>query len=180
VLASSRLDTAHELRTLLGTATLRIYTSTDVVGVELCAAAKNSVAIAAGISDGLGYGDNAKAALITRSLAEIGRLVAAYGGDTRTVAGLAGIGDLVATCASRLSRNRWAGEEIGRGRRVGDVLGSTAMVVEGVPATQGIMALARAAGVELPICHAVHKVLYEDQQPAAAIADLLARSPRDE
>jgi glycerol-3-phosphate dehydrogenase (NAD(P)+) len=180
VLASAPLDTAYALRTLLGTPAFRLYTSSDVVGVELCAAAKNCVAIAAGIGDGLGYGDNAKAALITRSLAEIGRLVAAYEGDPRTVAGLAGIGDLVATCASRLSRNRWAGEELGRGRPLRQVLSSTAMVVEGIPATRGIVALGRAAGVELPICEAVRRVLYDDQDPAAAIAELLARSPRDE
>src|SRR5207244_6161802 len=113
--------------------TFRVYTSSDQVGVELCGALKNVVALATGASDGLGYGDNARAALITRSLAEIGRLVHAAGGDARTVAGLAGLGDIVATCTSRHSRNRWAGEQIGRGREPADVVASTPKVIEGIP-----------------------------------------------
>ncbi|HZU08062.1 MAG TPA: NAD(P)H-dependent glycerol-3-phosphate dehydrogenase [Chloroflexota bacterium] len=175
VLACANASAARRLQELLSTPTLRLYTSADVVGVELCAAAKNVVALAAGIGDGLGYGDNSKAALITRSLAELGRLVTAYGGQLTTVAGLAGIGDLIATCTSRHSRNRWAGEQLGRGQALSAILCSTPMVVEGVPAARGVVALARAAGVEMPICEAVHRVLYEGQAPAAALAELLQR-----
>jgi glycerol-3-phosphate dehydrogenase (NAD(P)+) len=121
-------------------------------------------------------GDNGKAALITRSLAELSRLVAAYGGQAATVTGLAGVGDLIATCTSLHSRNRWTGEQLGRGRALAEVLASTPMVVEGVPATRGVVALARAAGVELPICEAVHRVLYDGQPPHDAIMDLLTRA----
>jgi glycerol-3-phosphate dehydrogenase (NAD(P)+) len=167
---------ARALQAVLATPAFRLYSSDDVVGVELCAAAKNVIALAAGVADGLACGDNGKAALITRSLAELGRLVAAYGGRPDTVAGLAGVGDLIATCTSHHSRNRWAGEQLGRGHSLAEVLASTPMVVEGVPATRGVVALARAAGVELPICEAVHRVLYEGQSPRAAIADLLTRA----
>ena len=179
-LACVDVEAAQALQALVGTPTLRLYTSADVVGVELCAAAKNIIALAAGVAVGLGHGDNGKAALITRSLAELGRLVAAYGGQAATVAGLAGVGDLVATCTSQHSRNRWAGEQLGRGRSLASILGSTPMVVEGVPATRGVVALSRAAGVEMPICEAVHRVLYEGQPPAAAIGDLLGRAPTAE
>ncbi len=171
---------ARAVQDTLNTPSFRVYTTADVTGVELCAAAKNTIALAAGIADGLGCGDNGKAALITRSVAELGRLVAAYGGDARTVAGLAGIGDLIATCTSRHSRNRWAGEQLGRGQPLEAVLASTPMVVEGVPATRGVVALARAAGVEMPICEAVYRVLYEGQPPARAIADLMTRAPTAE
>jgi glycerol-3-phosphate dehydrogenase (NAD(P)+) len=180
VLACADAADAYRLQMLVSTPTLRLYTSTDVVGVELCAAAKNTVALAAGIADGLGCGDNGKAALVTRSLAELGRLVGAYGGLAATVAGLAGVGDLIATCTSQHSRNRWAGEQLGRGRPLADILSSTPMVVEGVPATRGVVALGRAAGVELPICEAVYRLLYEGQPPAAAIDDLLGRAPTAE
>jgi glycerol-3-phosphate dehydrogenase (NAD(P)+) len=166
---------ARALQETVTTSHFRLYTASDVVGLELCAAAKNVIAIAAGVADGLGGGDNGKAALITRSLAELGRLVAAHGGDPATVTGLAGIGDLIATCTSPHSRNRWTGEQLGRGRPLSDILGSTPMVVEGVPATRGVIALARAASVDLPICEAVQRVLYEGQPPRDAILDLLTR-----
>jgi glycerol-3-phosphate dehydrogenase (NAD(P)+) len=176
VIACPNAAAARALQEIVATPEFRLYTSADVVGVELCAAAKNVIALAAGVADGLGCGDNGKAALITRSLAELGRLVAAYGGEAATVAGLAGVGDLIATCTSQHSRNRWAGEQLGRGRALDEILASTPMVVEGVPATRGVVALARARGVELPICEAVHRVLYEDQAPRAAIVDLLTRA----
>ncbi len=180
VVACADAAAARTLQETVATPAFRLYSTTDVPGVELCAAAKNVIALAAGVADGLGCGDNGKAALITRSLAELGRLVMAYGGRADTVAGLAGVGDLIATCTSRHSRNRWAGEQLGRGRALADILASTPMVVEGVPATRGVVALARAAGVELPICEAVHRVLYEGQTPRAAIADLLTRALRPE
>jgi glycerol-3-phosphate dehydrogenase (NAD(P)+) len=176
VVACADAAAARVLQQAVSTPAFRLYTTEDVVGVELCAAAKNVIALAAGVADGLGCGDNGKAALITRSLAELGRFVAAYGGQPDTVAGLAGVGDLIATCTSQHSRNRWAGEQLGRGRALAEILASTPMVVEGVPATRGVVALARAAGAELPICEAVHRVLYEGQAPRAAIADLLTRA----
>jgi len=176
VVACADEAAARALQDAVATPAFRLYTSADVVGVELCAAAKNVIAIAAGVADGLGCGDNGKAALITRSLAELGRLVAAYGGQAATVAGLAGVGDLIATCTSHHSRNRWAGEQLGHGRALAEILASTPMVVEGVPATRGVVALGQAAGVDLPICQAVYRVLYEGQPPRAAIADLLTRA----
>jgi glycerol-3-phosphate dehydrogenase (NAD(P)+) len=175
VLACEDDETAARLQNLLSTPWFRVYTNADVAGVELCSAAKNVIAIAAGIGDGLGYGDNSKAALITRGLAEIWRLLERHGGAMATVAGLAGVGDLVATCTSRHSRNRWAGEQIGRGRNVEEVLRSTPMVVEGVPGSRGVIALARAAEVEMPICEGVHRVLFEGQRPDDALRELLAR-----
>ena len=175
VLACQDEEAACRLQNVLSTPWFRVYTNTDVTGVELCSAAKNVIAIAAGIGDGLGYGDNSKAALITRGLAEIWRLIERYGASFASVAGLAGVGDLVATCTSRHSRNRWAGEQIGRGRDPDDVLKSTPMVVEGVPASRGVMALAQAAGVEMPICEGVYRVLFEGQRPEDALRELLAR-----
>ena len=164
-----------QLQSLLSTRSFRVYTNPDVVGVELCGAVKNVVALAAGMSDGLGYGDNAKAALMTRSLAEIGRLVAELGGEPSTVAGLAGIGDLIATCTSRHSRNRAAGEAIARGRKLEEILGGSRMVVEGIPAAQAVMKLARLKGVEMPIARQVHAVLFEDVSPQEGLARLMGR-----
>jgi glycerol-3-phosphate dehydrogenase (NAD(P)+) len=157
-----------------------VYTNRDVVGVELCASLKNVVALAAGMGDGLGSGDNAKAALLTRSLAEIGRLVRAAGGRAETVAGLAGIGDLVATCTSRHSRNRRAGEQIGRGQSLDRVLAESRQVVEGVPATRAALALAARHGVQMPIAEQVHAVLFEGRRPLQALAELMSRDPTGE
>jgi glycerol-3-phosphate dehydrogenase (NAD(P)+) len=156
---------------LLHGPTFRVYTSTDQIGVELCGALKNVIAIATGASDGLGYGDNARAALITRSLVEIGRLVHAAGGDPRTTAGLAGLGDVVATCTSQHSRNRWAGEQIGRGRAPSEVASSTPKVIEGIPATQAAVELGTRYGVDLPVCTQVDQVLNH----AAAVRQVMAR-----
>lgn len=175
VLASASDATALRLQELLNSRSFRVYTNADVAGVELCSAAKNVIAIAAGIGDGLGYGDNGKAALITRGLAEMWRLVERHGGSLATVAGLAGVGDVVATCTSRHSRNRWAGEQIGRGRAVDEVVGSTSMVIEGITAARGVAHLARRAGVEMPICEGVARVLFEGLAPRDALRELLAR-----
>ncbi|MEA2639344.1 MAG: glycerol-3-phosphate dehydrogenase [Chloroflexota bacterium] len=175
VVACEDIDVAARLQRLLSTPWFRVYTNRDVAGVELCSAAKNVVAIAAGIGDGLGYGDNGKAALITRGLAEIWRLVEHKGGSLATVAGLAGLGDVVATCTSPHSRNRWAGEQLGRGRAPAEIIASTPMAIEGIPAARGIMAIARECGIEMPICEGVYRILFENQRPAAALQDLLAR-----
>lgn len=170
---------ARALQTILSTPSFRVYTNADLIGVELCAALKNVIALAAGMGDGLGSGDNAKAALITRGLAEMGRLVRAAGGRPETVAGLAGMGDLIATCTSRLSRNRRAGEQLGQGRSLDQILADR-QVVEGVPATRAALALAERVGVELPIARQVHAVLFEGRTPLQALGELLARDPTTE
>ena len=175
VVACSDAEVARRLQAILSTRTFRVYTNSDLVGVELCGAAKNVVALAAGMSDGLGYGDNSKAALITRSLAEIGRLVDRMGGRASTVAGLAGIGDIIATCTSRHSRNRAAGEALARGRTVAEVQAGTPMVVEGFPAARACLRLAREKGVEMPITRQVHGVLFEGISPQQGLAHLMAR-----
>jgi glycerol-3-phosphate dehydrogenase (NAD(P)+) len=171
---------AAALQRLFAGPDFRLYTNPDLTGVEVCGSLKNVIALAAGASDGLGYGDNTKAALITRSLAEMGRLVAALGGDPDTVSGLAGLGDVVVTCTSRHSRNRWAGEQLGRGQTLEQVLASTPMVVEGVPATRAAVALGARHGVELPIAEQVQAVLFEGRRPLDALAALMGREPRRE
>jgi glycerol-3-phosphate dehydrogenase (NAD(P)+) len=180
VVASPDPATATQLQSLLSGPTFRVYTNSDIVGVELCAALKNVVAIATGIGDGLGSGDNARAALMSRSIAEIGRLVQAAGGRADTVAGLAGVGDLIATCTSRHSRNRRAGELIGQGWTVERVLGESRQVVEGVPATRAAIALAQRYGVSMPIAERVHAVLFGGQDPIQALTELMARDPTAE
>jgi glycerol-3-phosphate dehydrogenase (NAD(P)+) len=175
VVACADAEIAATFQTLLHGPTFRIYTSTDVVGVELCGALKNVVALATGASDGLGLGENTRAALITRSLAEIGRLVQAAGGDQRTVAGLAGLGDMVLTCTSQQSRNHWAGEQIGRGRSLREVLASTRRVVEGVPAAKAAVALAQRYRVDLPVCTQVDQVLHHGAPVEAVLGRLMGR-----
>jgi glycerol-3-phosphate dehydrogenase (NAD(P)+) len=180
VVACPDTPTATALQAILSGPSFRTYTNADIVGVELCGALKNVVALAVGAGDGIGSGDNARAALMTRSLAEIGRLVHAAGGRAETVAGLAGIGDLIATCTSRHSRNRRAGELIGRGQSVEQVLSATRQVVEGVPATQAALALAERYGVSMPIAEQVHAVLFEGRDPMQALAELMSRDPTAE
>ncbi|MFN8103716.1 MAG: NAD(P)H-dependent glycerol-3-phosphate dehydrogenase [Acidimicrobiia bacterium] len=162
------------------TPNLRVYTNTDVLGVELCGAAKNTVAIAAGIVDGLGFGDNASAALITRGLAEVTRLGMRLGGDPLTFAGLAGAGDLIATCTSLQSRNRHVGEELAKGRKVGEIVDDLAMVAEGVNSTRALCDLAAGAGVEMPIADQVARVLYDGVNATEAVQQLMGRAPRPE
>lgn len=175
VVACSNEVIARFLQATLSARTFRVYTNPDIVGVELCGAIKNVVALAAGMADGLGYGDNSKAAIITRSLAEVGRLVQRMGGRPMTVAGLAGIGDIIATCTSKQSRNRAAGEAIARGRSVADVQASTPMVAEGIPTAQSVLKLAQRNDVEMPITRQVHAVLFEGISPQQALAQLLGR-----
>jgi len=159
---------------------LRIYTSDDPVGVQVGGALKNVIALAAGASDGLGFGHNARAALITRGLAEIGRLAVAKGGQARTLAGLAGLGDLVLTCTGELSRNRTVGFELGRGRELGDVLASLGHVAEGVKTAKSAYHLAARIGVDMPITAEVYRVLYEGKPPRRAVEDLMHRALKDE
>jgi glycerol-3-phosphate dehydrogenase (NAD(P)+) len=159
----------------------RVYTNDDVVGVELGGALKNIIAIAAGVCDGLGLGHNSIAALITRGLAEITRLAVACGGRQETLAGLAGLGDLVLTCTGGLSRNRSVGVELGRGRKLPDIIaGMHGAVAEGVFTTQAAVGLARARGVEMPITEQMDDILHRDKSPAEAIRDLMTRSVKSE
>jgi len=160
--------------------TLRIYTSDDVVGTELGGAVKNVIAIAAGISDGLGFGHNARAALITRSVAEITRLGLALGGHLETFMGLSGMGDLILTCTGDLSRNRQVGLRLARGETLADILASLGHVAEGVTTAPEVLRLARRRGVEMPITRAVNRVLYEQVSPKQAVEELLHRDQKAE
>ncbi len=159
---------------------LRIYTNEDIMGAELATGLKNSIAIAAGILDGLGCGDNTKAALITRGLAEITRLGVAMGADGTTFSGLAGVGDLVVTCLSRHSRNRRVGDAIGRGNTLEEALSGMVMVAEGVRTTRAAVEMGRRFSVELPIIEMVHRVLFENHDPREAVQMLMTRPPRAE
>jgi glycerol-3-phosphate dehydrogenase (NAD(P)+) len=161
--------------------TFRVYTNSDVVGVELGGALKNIVAIAAGICDGLGFGHNSVAALITRGLAEMTRLVVACGGRAETMAGLAGLGDLVLTCTGGLSRNRSVGVELGRGHTLPEIIaGMHGMVAEGVFTTSAAVGLAHARGVEMPITEQMHAILRQGKSPREAIQELMSRSGKSE
>ncbi|PSQ95697.1 MAG: glycerol-3-phosphate dehydrogenase [Bacteroidetes bacterium SW_9_63_38] len=180
VAAADQLDVAEQIRERFMTETLRVYANTDVVGVEIGGAAKNVLAIAAGISDGLGYGDNAWAALTTRGIAEIRRLGLAMGARTQTFAGLSGIGDLMVTCMSEHSRNRYVGVEIGKGRSLDAVVDEMNMVAEGVRTTASIHALAQRHDLEMPITEVVYRVLFDDKRPETMVSRLMTRSAKQE
>jgi len=180
VVACSDVKRAERLQRLFHCRTFRVYTNTDVCGVEIGGAAKNVVAIAAGIADGLGYGDNSKSALITRGLVEITRLAVRLGANPLTMAGLAGIGDLVATCMSKQSRNRFVGEELGKGRSLEEIIASMNMVAEGVKSSRSITALAERNQVDMPIATRVRRVLHEGADAAEMVEELLTREPEPE
>lgn len=180
VVASSSLSTAEALQTVCHTARFRAYTNTDVVGCELGGATKNVIALAVGMAIGLGLGANATASVITRGLAEIARLGAALGADPHTFSGLAGLGDLVATCSSPLSRNRTFGEELGKGRTVAEIAAATRQVAEGVKSCASIEELAARHGVELPIVAAVADVIAGRLTPPDMINSLMSRAARPE
>jgi glycerol-3-phosphate dehydrogenase (NAD(P)+) len=173
-------DAAREVQTLFGQPRFRVYTSTDVAGVELGGALKNVIAIAVGISDGMGFGDNTRAALITRGLAEISRLGCALGAQAATFAGLSGMGDLIVTCTSRHSRNRAVGERLGRGEKIREILAGMRQVAEGVGNCPLVCALAREAGVDVPVSEEVRSILEDDKNPRDAVASLLARDFKPE
>jgi glycerol-3-phosphate dehydrogenase (NAD(P)+) len=180
VVAATDVALRERVASLLRAGTLRAYESDDLPGVEVGGAVKNVFAIAAGASDGLGFGDNARAALITRGLAESGRLSAALGGRRETLMGLAGLGDLVLTCTGNLSRNRSVGLALARGQPLARILAEIGHVAEGVPATRAAHALARHFSLDMPIVDAVHRVLYEGVAPRDAVLALLAREHRIE
>jgi glycerol-3-phosphate dehydrogenase (NAD(P)+) len=180
VVACADDEVAAALQTLFMAPFFRMYTNPDVVGCELCGAIKNVIAIAAGIADGMGFGDNSRASLITRGLAEMTRLGTKLEANALTFAGLAGMGDLVATCISKLSRNRRVGEELGRGRRLEDIVDDMNMVAEGVKTSRAVLELAEREGVDVPLCEHVVKVLYEGVTPADMVLSLMLRSAKPE
>jgi glycerol-3-phosphate dehydrogenase (NAD(P)+) len=173
-------NVARAVQCLFSTPFFRVYTSSDTVGLEICAAMKNVIAIAAGISDGLGYGLNTRAALITRGLAEITRLGIAFGADPLTFSGLGGMGDLVLTCTGSLSRNRAVGLKLGEGLTLDQALAEMTMVAEGVRTTKSCYNLAAAVGVEMPILEQTYQILYEDKDCEVAVQELFQRSLKEE
>ena len=171
---------AKEVQAAFLLPSFRVYSSPDLVGVEIAGALKNVIAICAGITDGLGYGDNTKAALITRGLAEMRRLGIALGADEHTFSGLAGLGDLVVTCESQHSRNRYVGEQIGKGKKLSQVLTEMKMIAEGVATTQSAKALAERHHIEMPIVEETYRILFEDKDPREATMDLMTRDAKTE
>jgi glycerol-3-phosphate dehydrogenase (NAD(P)+) len=180
VAAGTNLDFVKEVQALFTTDRFRVYTNVDILGVELAAALKNVLAIAAGISDGLGYGDNAKSALLTRGIVEMTRFGAALGAQPETFAGLAGIGDLITTCFSRFGRNRRVGERLGQGETLAEALTSITGISEGVTTCESIHGLARARQIEMPIASEVYHVLFEGKSPLEATNSLMLRPLRSE
>lgn len=178
--ASNKKAAAEKVQQLFNTNSFRVYTNDDMIGVELGGILKNVIAIAAGISDGLGLGMNARAALITRGLAEISRLGVSMGADAATFAGLSGLGDLVLTCTGELSRNRSVGIMIGKGKKLPDILSEMKMVAEGVKTAEAAYGLAKKHGVEMPITEQVYRVLYENKSPKDAVMDLMTRRLKEE
>ncbi len=178
--ASRDPEVASQAQAVFTSPLFRVYTTDDVAGVEVAGAVKNVMAIACGISDGLGFGNNTRAAIITRGLAELTRLGMARGANPLTFAGLAGMGDLVLTCTGDLSRNRQVGLRIGRGETLPQVLADMRQVAEGVRTTRSVRDLSHRIGVEMPIVEQVYAVLYEDKNPTQAVRDLMSRAPRAE
>ena len=179
-IAAHHEKVAQRVQAALQTETFRTYTSVDVIGVEMGGALKNVIAIAAGIADGLGFGLNARSAVITRGLAEISRIAVAMGANPLTLMGLSGLGDLVLTCTGDLSRNRRVGIELGKGRSLEEILSGMTQVAEGVKTARSARDLSRKVGVELPICDQVHAIMYEGKSPRRALAELMTRAPKRE
>jgi glycerol-3-phosphate dehydrogenase (NAD(P)+) len=180
VLAGTNLDLGKELQIAISTPRFRVYLSDDIHGVELCATVKNIIAIATGVSDGLGYGDNSRGALITRGLAEMVRFGRAFGVMEKTLFGLSGLGDLVATCTSSLSRNRGVGFRLAQGAPLSEILSGMKMVAEGVYATQIVHEMAREKEIDMPITEAVYLLLYEKADPLTLVDEIMTRSPKQE
>lgn len=180
VTAARSLETAERIQKMFLAPRLRVYVNPDLMGVEIAGSVKNVLAIATGIVKGLGYGDNTMAALITRGLAEIKRLGTAMGAKSETFSGLAGIGDIVVTCTSTLSRNRFVGEQIGQGKRLADVEADMSMVAEGVQTTRSVCQLARRYHVEMPITSSVYSILFDGKPPDLAIEELMKRAAKSE
>lgn len=180
VVAMADTDRSHTLQQVFMSPSFRVYTNTDVVGCEIAGALKNVMAIAAGMARGLGFGDNTMATLVTRALAELTRLGVAMGGEPLTFAGLAGMGDLIATCVSSQSRNNRVGTELGKGRSLDDIISEMNMVAEGVKTTRAVLDLAEEYAIEMPIAHQVGRVLYEGARPRDAVLALMTREAKAE
>jgi len=180
VSASTNSNAAREVQSMFSNDVLRTYENSDIKGVELGGAMKNVIAIAAGICDGIGFGDNTKAALLTRGMAEISRLGTAMGADIKTFQGLSGIGDLIVTCLSQHSRNRRIGQVIGEGRSLDDALGDMMMVVEGVESAKSVHQLKEKFNISMPICNAVYRILFERKDPKLSVTGLMKRELRGE
>lgn len=180
VAASQDLELARWVQQRFSTDRFRVYTNLDLIGVELAGALKNIIGIAAGINDGLGFGDNSKSALVTRGLAEMARFGVALGADQATFWGLAGMGDLITTCISRHGRNRQVGVRLGQGEKPGDILAGMTMVAEGVYTTRSVHDKAAQMGIAMPITNEVFRVLYEQKDPRQAVSDLMLREPKGE
>lgn len=180
VAASSDIKTAKQIQTAFMTSYFRVYSSVDILGVEYGGALKNVIAIGAGIVDGAKFGDNTKAAIMTRGIAEISRLGIYLGAKPETFSGLSGMGDLIVTCMSKHSRNRYVGEQIGRGRKLKDILKSMNMVAEGVETSRSVHKLSQEHEVETPICTAVYQILFEERDPAKVTYELMTRDMKIE
>jgi glycerol-3-phosphate dehydrogenase (NAD(P)+) len=180
VIAAEDQESAKRLQAVVSCDSFRVYRNDDVVGVEFCGAAKNPIAMAVGMSDGLGFGDNSRASLITRSLAEVSRLGSRLGARFETFAGLAGIGDMIATCTSRHSRNRKAGELLALGRAPGELQDLVGQVVEGIPTAYALHDLSAQLGIEMPVTSNVYEVLQNGRSPADCVRDLMGRTPTSE
>lgn len=176
VAGSTKIETALRVQELFSGKSFRVYSTDDLIGVELGGSLKNVIAIAAGIAAGLKFGDNTMGALLTRGLAEIARLGEKMGGRATTFAGLSGMGDLITTCCSLHSRNRYVGEQLGKGRKLEEILGEMRMVAEGVRTTASAYALSQRMNIVMPITHQVHRILFEDADPRAATVELMTRS----
>ncbi|MEI8176580.1 MAG: NAD(P)H-dependent glycerol-3-phosphate dehydrogenase [Candidatus Omnitrophota bacterium] len=180
VVASRNAAAARLVQKAFSSERFRLYHSSDLIGVEMGGSLKNVIAIAAGICDGMGFGANAKASLLTRGIAEIARLGTALGARRETFAGLSGLGDLVTTCVSSHGRNRWFGEEIGKGKKPADILRSTEMAVEGVPTARSAYDLGRRHGVEMPITEQIYRIIFKNKSPRIALKELMLRPIKSE
>ncbi|PIU42333.1 MAG: glycerol-3-phosphate dehydrogenase [Candidatus Omnitrophica bacterium CG07_land_8_20_14_0_80_42_15] len=180
VISSYDMALAKEMQEFFRTETLRVYTTNDLIGVELGGSLKNIIAIVAGINDGLGFGANSKASILTRGLVEITRLGVAMGAKKETFSGLSGIGDLVTTCISPYGRNRWFGEEIGKGKKLSEIQKETEMVVEGVATAKSAYELAKKYKVDMPITEQVYNILYHNKNPKEAVVELMSRQQKAE
>ena len=175
VAASENIHSCIEGQKLLSSKALRIYANTDIIGVELGGSIKNVIALASGVCDGIGFGDNTKSALITRGIVEISRLGVSIGGKPETFAGLSGIGDLIATCLSRHSRNRYVGEQIGLGRPLNEVTNEMSMIAEGVKTSVAVKELSNKNNIEMPIVSSMYSILYQNLDPKDAVNSLMNR-----
>ena len=180
VAASTEENASKKVQYIFSSRVLRVYTNSDILGLELGGSIKNVIAIAAGICDGIGFGDNTKAAILTRGIAEMTRLGVALGAQEKTFAGLSGIGDLFVTCSSKHSRNRYVGEEIGKGRKIDEILSEMKMVAEGVKTAKSVFQLCQKHNVDMPISCAVYNVLYNNKDPLESVSELMNRDLRSE